>query len=411
MSPGLTPTADSRGSNIRLAILLLMFAAATSDLAVNCRGLATAFQAIEWGAAPMWLGLIAAAGSVAYTLLTLLAGRLSDRVGRKVTAIGATLLAALSMWGLYQSERIWHLALYSGAYGASVAFFWPTLSAWFSDMAASTGRHLNRMLGNFNLAWSSGMVLGALLGGVWWRAWGAGSFLVLIIVLVSTAVGLFFVPEFGGKATTRPPEPKAEAGISPETNRRFLLSARLLVFLSWFMSGVILTILPKLANLRNMPEYHTGLAIAAFYVSLVLLIWLGRTSSRWQYRRWPLILPVPLAIVGMGLVATAESLPAFVLACFIAGTCAALAAVCALYYALHGRQSGRAASTAVHEAVVGLGAVAGALVSGFLAEHLVKQYAPELALRGTFLIVLLVAALVGIAQLIAWHVMRQRQPA
>ena len=395
-------------SRARVAILLLMVAALSCDLTVNCRGLMAAFRAIQWGALPLWLGILAAAGPAMYALGCLTLGRLSDRLGRRNSAVSGLALAALALAGHYFSTQVWHLVACAGVFGCGLSLFWPTTEAWFSDLAADSPRGLDRALGNFNLAWSTGMVIGALLGGFLWQVLEARAFLALLVLLCVVALGLFGVPQ------PRRTEPSlhlhAHNGqrVDPAVTARYLLSARLTAFLSWFMTGVNLTILPKLAHEIHMPESQTGLAIAAYYAAVVVGFWIGRTSGRWQYRRWPIVLPVPLALVGMGGLVVAQSVGPFMVACLIAGASTALSASTALYYALHGREEDLAASTAIHETVVGIGGVAGAVVSGLLAEALTVRYGLEPALRDCFVMVGAVAALIGLAQVVAWRVMGKR---
>lgn len=384
-----------------------MLAALVTDLAFNCRSLAAAFRAIQWEAPPLWLGLLAAGSPACYTLGCLTLGRWSDHLGRRVSAVSGLGLTALFILAHYLATGVWQLVIFASLSGAGLSLFWPTVSAWFSDLAAGTRRGLNRALGNFNVAWSSGMVLGALLGGGLYRLIGPGTFLVLVGLVSLVALGLFWVPQVPRTSGAAEAQQDEAPWVPPEITARFLLSARLVSFLAWFMTGVNLTILPKLASVLGMPESQTGVAIAAYYVTVVAFFWVGRNSSRWQYRRWPIALPVPLAVVGMSAVAAARSLPFFVFGCLIAGACTALAASTALYYALHGRAEGRAASTAIHEAVVGLGAVAGAIVSGFVAEAMTVRLGLEASLRGCFLLVAALAILIGLAQVVAWQVMRR----
>jgi MFS family permease len=340
-----------------------------------------------------------------YFLGCLTLGHLSDRLGRRNASLAALGLAALALLGHYYSTHVWHLILFAGVYGCGMSLFWPTAEAWFSDLSADSPRGLERALGNFNVAWSCGMVLGALLGGVLWQALEVRAFLAPVALLGVVGLGLFRVPQ--PRRTEPAVHRHAHNGIrvDPAVTARFLLSARLVAFLSWFMTGVNLTILPKLAHEIHMPAGQTGLAIATYYVTVVVGFWVGRTSGRWQYRIWPIALPVPLALVGVAGLVVAQSVGPFMLACLIAGASTALSAATALYYALHGREEDLAHSTAIHEAVVGIGGVAGAVVSGLLAEALTVRLGLEPALRATFVMVAAVAVLIGGAQLVAWKLM------
>jgi MFS family permease len=396
--------ATSARRDLRLPIFLLMAAGVSGDATVNLRGLGAEYRALAWHASPAWLGLLAAAPPGMYFLTLLFGGHLSDRLGRRRAASLGLVINLTALAGHCFATQLWQLLFWTALFGASGAFFWPTLSAWFSDLASSDPRSLNRMLGNFNVAWSGGMTLGAFLGGVLWQLLGVGSFVAEIVVQALVAVGIQLVPE-GPRGGAEADEPVEEA--HPDTPR-FLLCTRLANFVGWAAVSALLALLPKLTSLLGISAGATGVALGAFYGAMLLLIWVARGSRRWQYRRWPVALPVPLMIVGMGMLLWARTVPVMALACFLAGCCSALAVVTALYYALHGRQTGRAAATRIHEAVVGAGAVSGGLLSGLVAQRLTAFYPAETAVRGAFLLVIAIAVLAGLAQLIAWHVMRPR---
>jgi MFS family permease len=319
-------------------------------------------------------------------------------------------LASVALLGHYFATQIWHLIACAAVYGLAMSLFWPTTEAWFSELAADSPRGLDRALGNFNLAWSGGMVAGALLGGLMWRALGVSGFLVLVALFLVIAFGLTQVPQVRRTEPTVHLHSHQGARVDPALTARFLLSARLCAFLSWFVTGVNLAILPKLAHEIHMPESQTGSAIAAYYAAVLIFFWISRTSGRWQYRRWPIALPVPLALVGMFGLAGAHSVGPFMLACFIAGASTAMSASTALYYALHGREEDLAHSTAIHEAVVGIGGVTGSVISGLLAQALTLRLGLEPALRDCFLMTAAVALLLGLAQIVAWKLMAKRAP-
>lgn len=385
-----------------LPVLLLMAAGASLDFSVNCRALGAAFRAVGWEATPLWMGLLAASTPGCYFLALLFFGRVSDVVGRRRAATLGLVLNLVALLGHYYSTQVWHLVAWACLFGAGGAFFWPTLSAWFSDLAAGDPRRLNRMLGNFNVAWSGGMTFGALFGGVIWQALGPLTFLALAGLLSLMTAGVQLVPEVVRRsaADSEPPEP------AHPDNRRFLLISRLGTFLGWFTTGTLLTILPKLTPRLGLSESGTGFAVGGYYLAVLLCIWAGRSSRRWQYRRWTLFFTSPLAVLGMTVLLGARTVPLMAAACFLAGVSAAFSVVSAMYYALHGRTQGQASATTVHETVVGIGGVTGAMLSGSLAEALIPSYGPELALRSGFLLVLTVGLLLGLAQLLSWRLLR-----
>ena len=219
---------------------------------------------------------------------------------------------------------------------------------------------------------------------------------------------------------TRTPADREAMGMAIEQARlaeahgdptgRFLLSARLTNFLGWFTTAVVLTILPKLAQELGIAPGPTGVAVGGYYAALWLLMWLGRGTDRWQYRIWPLVVPVPLVMVGAVLLASAHSWPAFAGAAFVAGTCCGVSSVTSLFYALNGRHQGRAASAAVHETIVASAGIAGGLVTGAVADALAGPLGLQGGLRGSLLVILAVAVLLGLTQIVTWRVLGRRRP-
>jgi MFS family permease len=396
-------TEDSLASprGLALPVGLLVAVAVMADFAVGARVLAAAYRAIEWGASPLWLGLVAAASGGAYAINLLLIGRFIDRVGRRLTVTAGCLLYAAMLLGHYYSTQVWHLALFSFLFGISGAFLWPPLSAWFCDLAAGDPRRLSRMLGNYNLSWSGGLTVGILLSGVLWQALGPRVFVVLAAGLVAAAIALAFVPEVSRAAAVScaPEEPPEQA----DRVWRLLLSSRLANFLCWFGAGAMLALLPKLTRLLGLSESRTGMAIAGYYGAILMFNWLSRTSRRWHFRRWPLALPVALILLPLGLLLVARTAPLFAVACYVMGVCAAFSGVTSLYYSVSAQPERRAAGTSMSETVAALGGLAGSLLAGFMAQRLLPYVAPEIALRGPFALVAALAVLTAAAQWVVWR--------
>lgn len=109
-------------------------------------------------------GFIAGAGLEA--VLAPIAGRLSDRVGRRtpyviglsICAFAMVLLAAAQVLGLVLATLV------VASLGAGLCFA-PAMTM-ISDIAASSGLHQGFAAGLTNMAWASGQVLGGVGGGV-----------------------------------------------------------------------------------------------------------------------------------------------------------------------------------------------------------------------------------------------------
>ena len=118
-------------------------------------------------------GFIAGAGLEA--VLAPIAGRYSDRVGRRLPFVIGTAICATSMVGIAAAQSLGPVlvALMIGALGAGICFA-PALTT-LSETADLSGLHQGFAAGLSNMAWAAGQAAGALAGGV---VAGAGGYAV-----------------------------------------------------------------------------------------------------------------------------------------------------------------------------------------------------------------------------------------
>ncbi len=118
-------------------------------------------------------GFIAGAGLEA--VLAPIAGRYSDRVGRRLPFVIGTAICATSMVGIAAAQSLGPVlvSLMIGALGAGFCFA-PALTT-LSETADLSGLHQGFAAGLSNMAWAAGQAAGALAGGV---AAGAGGYAV-----------------------------------------------------------------------------------------------------------------------------------------------------------------------------------------------------------------------------------------
>jgi MFS family permease len=113
-------------------------------------------------------GLIAAgfiAGAALEATLAPVAGRLSDRVGRRIPYVCGLTICALAMATLSLVGALWQVigALIFTSLGAGLCFA-PALTQ-ISDVAAASGLHQGFAAGVSNMSWAAGQVIGGLTGG------------------------------------------------------------------------------------------------------------------------------------------------------------------------------------------------------------------------------------------------------
>lgn len=166
------------------------------------------------GATPLQLGLIGSVGAGVYVVFALLMGRLSDRVGRKMLIISFLLLyGGLNI--LYSLATLpIHVIALKVVEGLAWGMFWPCVEALIADASApDTSRFASR----FNVVWSVGALVGAMLAAPWTLP-GMARTLFRLLVGVSWAmgiIGLALVKEdLRSVALDDPEPPSLEAGLS-----------------------------------------------------------------------------------------------------------------------------------------------------------------------------------------------------
>jgi MFS family permease len=137
-------------------------------------------------------GVIAAgfiAGAALEAVLAPLAGRLSDRVGRRTPFVSGLTICAFAMVAIALAQSLGGVlaALIVTSLGAGLCFA-PALTL-LSDVAESSNLHQGFAAGLSNMAWASGQVAGGIGGGVVASRTGyaAPSIAIAVLLLITVA--------------------------------------------------------------------------------------------------------------------------------------------------------------------------------------------------------------------------------
>lgn len=120
--------------------------------------------------ASVWqLALLGVTGTLTYTVACLGLKGLVGRARPVLVALVGALLYGISYIFAIFAANVLHLMVILFFAAAASALFWPMLEAAIAEGAA--GYRLNRRMGLFCLCWSTGDVLGAVLGGAVVSSW------------------------------------------------------------------------------------------------------------------------------------------------------------------------------------------------------------------------------------------------
>lgn len=115
------------------------------------------------GASYRQLGFFMTGYSIAYTMMTVSAGSLSDRLGRKGILLFSIMLSIIASIGYYYADTPEALMIFRTLEGASRGILWPLAESVIADNAPCELR--SKIMGRFTAAYGLGAVIGTLAGG------------------------------------------------------------------------------------------------------------------------------------------------------------------------------------------------------------------------------------------------------
>lgn len=346
----------------------LLTAAVSMDLSLSLSFLAISLLAITLGATPFQLGLLGVVWRIPYIVFCPMAGKVSDRAGRK----RMVQVAALSLGFLHllviRITALNQLFFVVPFIGLTTGIFWPPLQSWIGDMRTGA---LGSAVGKFNIAWSSAGLVGTLLAGFLSENSTRTPFVIAGLLVAMIALLVTLVPEHPSArahqsaepTTTHPAAPRPD----PQTHRAFLQASRVANFVAFIGIGTITTFFPKLGADIGLSSSVIGMMVSTYALGRLLTFVVLTHSTRWQYHARLLVAALLVSAASMGLAAASNTLW-FLAICFASmGAVGGITYTASLYYALDAPgQSG--ANAGVHESLLSAGLALAAFAGGVVAQ-------------------------------------------
>lgn len=314
-TPSISATAARRlspgGSFALLASITISFLAGSSAPTP----LYPVYQA-QWGFSPITTAIIFGIYAVVLLAALLIAGRLSDHIGRRPVLVTAALVQVVAMAVFSQADGVAGLVLARIIQGIATGGAVAAIGAGMMDLNAARGTLAN------SVAPALGTATGAIVGGVLVHFLPAPTHLVywvLALVYLAQALGIAFMPE------TNQPRAGAWSSLKPQFRipasvRSPLLVATPILIAAWSLAGLYAALVPGV--LRTVFGWNASLLGG---IALFLLAGSGALAVlllRQRAAREMLVVGATGVLLGAGMVVgalTYASAAGFVLGTLVAG--------------------------------------------------------------------------------------------
>lgn len=346
-----------------------LFAAAfTASIANGVLLVALQFQCDHLGGDAKEIGLLGGIIQITYLFGCLVTGPQVGRFNLKYVAAAGLGCLSLTALGMSLAPNLAIFLSIAGLHGLVTCLLWPPVMGWLS--AGAEGADLSKRLGMYNLSWSSGLVIGPSVGGFLYEHGAAFPVAVGGMVTALIFILAMHSPEQVGEGDAEEAEP-GEPPSPPDPERRrdeaFLILGRTANLFAYLGSGVLRYQMLPLAQTLEVDKPTFGNIMTGMSLTLAIAFACVGRAAWWHHRFGPLIASqaiIACAIAGLYFASETWHLAAAVV---VGGACMSLTYSSSIYYSAAGGKR-REASLAVHEVVLSVGFIIGAVGGGLLSE-------------------------------------------
>jgi MFS family permease len=241
--------------------------------------------AVHLGATASEVGIIAAVSTLAGIAVSIPAGMLSDRFGRKTMLIAAGVVFASAPAMYLFTSGIWQLATVRFYHGLATAIFMPVAMAYVSDLHEESK---GEKLGWFSTATLLGRFMAPLTGGALLGYFGSGSNLGFVTIYSVCLVGGTLALLVSAKMPSAVSSPQTlktwkhqREGLIQLLSSGPLLALGMVEAAVLFMYGTIEVFLPLYGLSHGIGVFAIGVCLAAQVITLTATKpVMGRLSDR-----------------------------------------------------------------------------------------------------------------------------------
>ena len=329
-------------------------------------------------ASPSLVGIFASTASVTYCISLLGLKRFRSQIKPLHAVIGSTTVLAVIPVIIVLTRQLPLAFMLYGLYGVGMSVFWPPVMGWLSR--GREQHDLGRRMGQFNVSWSIGMILGPYAAGLlselaprFALLSAAGLALVITLLTAYSALVLPDIRKVPSRSTLNAQGPQTDES----TPLRYLCWIGL--FTGYFIFGITMNIFPMFAQERlGFPEGTIGFMLLIRGSATTASFFLLGRSAWWHHRSSAMIGVQTAALLVCLFGSLLQGRLDTVLFMVLFGICFAHIYSFAIFHGVSGSID-REHRMALHEAVLTAGVFGGSSLGGMLFDLLTFRYTMLLA--------------------------------
>ena len=309
--------------------------------------------------------LLGGYGGFVYMVSSYLCGRFGGRIGRGNCLTVALMIMPVLMWvGAGIESLAGHVAVFTLAV-VCMGFVWAPMQALVCQ--GEPPERVQRMVGIYNVVWSSLSAVGYFIGGAMFEARETSIFEVtagvcfLQLLIVLGIRGSLRSPE-KSESILEPVPDEETSHVPPKITRAFLAMAWIANPFAFVAVNVCTPTIPTIADRLELTPTFAGIFCSVWMFSRAIGFVICWTWSGWHYRlRW-LVIGYVVMVLAFALILTVPNLAVLIAVQVFFGLSLGLIYFSSLYYSMHVDTESQGEHGGIHEAVIGAGNAVGPVI-------------------------------------------------
>jgi MFS family permease len=307
------------------------------------------------------IGWFSSLWAFSYLIGCFLLHKLSRTLGAHRSIATATFIMALVVILMMFSKSLFLMYILYSIFGLITALFWPPLMGWLSEDLE--GSELNRVMGFFNLSWSTGLVLSPYLAGLLLELNLNYPFRFIIVIYGLLSIALVVIPMFSPRLLLHG-KIKNEKKLLVDSSTPLRYVAWLGNLTGYIVFGVILFVFPLYAREElQLAESSIGLLLLFRALFSTFIFVLAGKLSWWHYNKVFMLILQFLTVVFALFIPYIRSWLGFTFSMFLFGVLFAAQYSSSIFHGVSGSIH-REKRMAIHESVLTIGIILGAVGGG-----------------------------------------------